>query len=181
MTNIDALFRRIDTRLVYPPFLMRWRAVLTDAANEGSVFVASCGMRWPQDQLTDYLKGRETPGVNPRPEKPLGDVVTNARPYRSLHQYGIAGDSIRDGDPERPGLQPSWKRSDYAVLARMAEKHGLVSLGPTMHAWPHIEAPIAKHGLTLNLLQTTMKSARTPEEGLRRVWALFDERGVLRA
>lgn len=179
MTTPD-LLARIDQRLVYPPFLVRWRATLAECAGQGAVFFATCGFRSAEDQMTDWLKGRETPGPDAGPDRPLGRTVTNARPYSSYHQYGLAGDSTYDTDPARPGLQPGWKREDYAVLARVATKNGLRSLGERLGDWPHIEAPIERYGLGLAQLRTVMKSARTPEEGLRRVWALCDERGVLR-
>lgn len=174
--TIDALLAKIDTQRIYPPFLAMYRAVLDDCTREGADYPATCGIRWPSDQLTEYLKGRETPGPNATPERPLGDTVTRARPYGSFHQFGIAIDATRDKDA-RPGLQPSWDRADYALLATSAAKRGLRSLGPTQQDWPHVELPIETRGLSLVLLRNEMKSARDPQEGLRRAWALLDKHG----
>ncbi len=170
------LTARIDVRPLYQPFLGMYLGVLAACSAEGADFWATCGLRTPDEQTLEYLKGRETIGPNASPLKPLGDTVTRARAYFSFHQYGIATDSTRDGD-KKPGLQPSWKREDYAVLVRHAEARGLRALGPIMGDWPHLELPIEKKGLSLNLLRVTMTSARTPEEGLRQVHALLDRYG----
>lgn len=181
MTPIDTLLKFIDPAKVYPPLLAKYRAVLDECAREGAEYYATCGYRSPDQQTSEYLKGREIPGPNATPTKPLGDTVTRARAYGSFHQYGIAIDSTRDGNAARAGLQPSWKAEDYAVLARVAGKHGLRSLGPSIGDWPHVELPIENHGLTLNVLRVAMKAAPTPDAGLKRVWAMLDERGVLRS
>ena len=179
MTSIDELFKFIKRDELYPPFLKRYAGLLLDAQSQGAEFYATCGYRSPDQQMTEYLKGRQTVGPNASDKKPLGDTVTKARPYESYHQYGLAADSTRDGDSLKKGLQPSWKREDYEILATLAPKHGLRSLGPSIGDWPHVELAIDTRGLTLNVLRTTMKSAKTPEQGKVLVWELLGSRGVL--
>ena len=179
MTPIDELLKFIKPDELYPPFLARYRALISDAQSKGAEFYATCGYRSPEQQMTEYLKGRETVGPNATEKKPLGDTVTKARPYESYHQFGIAIDSTRDGDSLKKGLQPSWKRGDYEILATLAPKHGLRSLGPSIGDWPHVEMPLEPRGLALNVLRLTIKSARTPEEGKAQVWELLRRRGVL--
>lgn len=60
-------------------------------------------------------------------------VVTNALPGRSWHNYYCAADIVMDGSP-RPGLQPSWKEfadangdgvNDWKQLGEIGESFGL--------------------------------------------------------
>jgi peptidoglycan L-alanyl-D-glutamate endopeptidase CwlK len=48
--------------------------------------------RDPESQSTLFAQGRTTKGVNPRPEKPLGDTVTDAKPGQSFHNFRCAFD-----------------------------------------------------------------------------------------
>lgn len=179
MIPADTLLARIDRTKLYPLFQDRVVELLAECQKRGAVFYATCGYRSPEDQMAEYLKGRQTVGVNPTVARPLGDPVTWALPYYSFHQFGLAVDLTRDGDPDRPGLQPSWKNTEYAVLAECAAKLGLRSLGPSKHDWPHVEAPIEGVGLSLAMIRVAAKSAMTPVEGLRRVWTMCEEHGIL--
>ncbi len=162
---------------MYQPFVGMYLGVLAACSADGADFWGTCGYRSPDQQTLEFLKGRETPGPGATPEKPLGSTVTRARAYGSFHQYGIAADSTRDSDRVKAGLQSSWKESDYAILEYHAEARGLRSLGATQGDWVHLELPIEKRGLSLNQLRVVMKGARTPEEGLRLVYALLDRAG----
>lgn len=175
----DNLLKFINTADLYPPFLAKYNAMIGEAVSRGAVFYATCGYRSPDQQMTEYLKGRQTAGPNATEKKPLGDTVTRARPYESYHQFGIAIDCTRDADAIKKGLQPSWNRTDYEILATLAPKYGLRSLGPSIGDWPHVELPLEPRGLALNVLRLTAKSARTPEEGRDQVWELLRRRGVI--
>jgi len=179
--DADALLVKVDQRLAYPPFLVLFRGALEDASRKGVDMYGMCLHRTPSQQMTEYLKGRQTPGPGATPANPLGSTVTKARPWFSYHQYGIAGDAWRDGNPGKPGLQVSWEPKDYAVWAECAKARGLRSLGASIGDWPHVELPIEDHGLSLAVLRLEALSARDPIEGMKRTWALLDKHGPWKA
>ena len=175
----DEFYAKIDTRRIYPAFLRKHREVTGACAWELAYFIATSGFRSPDEQTTLYLKGRETPGVNPRPERPLGDTVTNARAFSSLHQFGLAIDATRDAALDRAGLQPDWRIEEYEPLARNAKRIGLKSLfwSETFREGPHVELDIASRGLTLATLKREYLRGRDTGDSLNRVWRMLDDRG----
>lgn len=80
--------------------------------------------RSPARQLSLYNQGRTS----------KGRIVTNAQPFESWHNYGLAFDLVFDGD-ERDGIQWSWegdynndkvegeKRSDYERVGEILLKY----------------------------------------------------------
>lgn len=153
---------RIDTSLLYPPFLEALSRVLAECRQEGADFYAICGFRSAQEQAALYFQGRTMPGP----------IVTNSQPWTSAHQYGIAVDLCRDANHDRAGLQPSWKREDYAVLGRVCARRGLV-WGGTFKFFdaPHVQLPgyvTARELAPLKAVATNPPGA--PPEYLRRVW-----------
>lgn len=161
------LLARIDTGLLYPPFLELLTRVLLECRQEGADYYAICGTRSATEQAALYFQGRTAPGA----------IVTNCQPWQSAHQYGIAVDLCRDADAVRAGLQPSWKREDYALLGRVCARRGLV-WGGTFKFFdaPHVQMPgyvSAKELAPLKAVAT--QSPSNPPEYLRRVWDVLDK------
>jgi peptidoglycan L-alanyl-D-glutamate endopeptidase CwlK len=101
-----------------------------------------CGVRTPNEQSQLYAQGRTI----------KGKIVTNAKPYESWHNYGLAIDFCL---VDRNG-KISWdtnadfdnnKQSDYAEVIKFAEKLGLESGSKFKFVdMPHIQF---RHGLTI--------------------------------
>jgi peptidoglycan L-alanyl-D-glutamate endopeptidase CwlK len=139
-----AHYRYIDEDLLNPDFRKNLNGVLKDLDDKGAVFYVTTGFRSWEEQARLYNQGRTTPG----------NIVTNAKPGYSNHQYGIAADLTRDAHPKIPGLQPDWNIAQYQVLLKVANANGLES-GLT---WdfvdaPHMELPINDHGITTSELR----------------------------
>jgi len=70
-------------------------SILTEARARSLNVGVFSGVRQPEDQEKLYALGRTV--VNPNgktPEKPLGDIVTNGKPWSSWHNYGLAIDIV---------------------------------------------------------------------------------------
>ena len=129
--SVETLLSRIDLGLLYPPFLLRVRAMLAELAAHDGVFWATCGWRGPAEQNRLYAQGRTTPG----------DIVTRATAFQSPHQFGIAVDLVRDVD-NAPGVQPGWAPALYAPLGPASTVYRL-TWGGTWE-WPdrpHVQWP----------------------------------------
>lgn len=144
------LLGRIDTSVLYPPFLERVNTMLNASAQRSAIYVATCGNRdWKrQDQL--YAIGRTAP--------PLGDshIVTKARGGQSAHNFEGAIDFARHRGFEYVGkLDPDYADAAYVILAEEAERIGLES---GLH-WPgafkdspHVQLPVKRWGYTWSQL-----------------------------
>lgn len=88
------------------------------------------GYRTPERQRMLYAKGRTAPGAK----------VTNAEPWESLHQYGVAVDLVL-----RDGMQWSWNAKGGARTQweRMRTEAGLLGLHVLERELPHVELPLA--------------------------------------
>lgn len=94
------------------------------------------GLRTIERQRELYAKGRDKNGVVISKK----DVVTNAKPGSSFHNYGIAIDMVFDGDTAKPGVQWSWKEPDakWKLMGKIGQECGLEWAG----AWRSFpEAP----------------------------------------
>lgn len=109
-------FSRINTQKINPTFLALCEKLVANCSVLGYDYYAISGYRSPEEQATIYAQGRTTPGK----------IVTNAPPFSSLHQFGLAIDFCKDQDMTKDGLQPSWNIADYELLATEARKLGLV-------------------------------------------------------
>lgn len=158
------LVRRINLDLLYPPLLSKYLALLARCRDRGADYFAISGYRSPDEQTALYLQGRTLPGP----------VVTNARAYRSLHNYGLAVDSCRDADATREGLQPSWQHADYLVLREEGAKDGLT---PLSFEDPHVQLDIAAKGVTVEMLERVWRRTHRETDALKAVWRYLDERG----
>jgi peptidoglycan L-alanyl-D-glutamate endopeptidase CwlK len=127
--NLD----RIDTTKLYPQFLIKIEKMLENLNNQGIIYIATQGYRSPEEQAKLYDQGRTTPGK----------IVTNAKPFSSFHQFGLAIDFVRDMSPVA-GVQPSWVEKDYLPLGDAAKLVGLRWGGTfkSIKDFPHVELPI---------------------------------------
>jgi len=126
------LLSRIDTTLLYGPFLDKLTHVLDDALAQGAGYWAISGLRTYVQQEDLYAQGRTKPG----------NVVTNARGGQSPHNFGIAADLVRDGYMERAGIQPDYRPESYDMIGPLALKHGLVWGGTwRFKDLPHVQWP----------------------------------------
>ena len=112
-----------------PIFAGLLRQLLTYAEERVLPFGIFSGLRTWEEQAKLYAKGRDEAGniVDPK------QVVTNAKPGSSWHNYGLAADIVLDID-NRPGLQPSWKEfvdanqdgaNDWLTLGIKGQEFGL--------------------------------------------------------
>ncbi len=153
--------KRIDTSLLYPPFLAKVELLVQELADAGTPFYSTCGYRSVAEQDALYAKGRTAPGGK----------VTNAKGGFSAHQYGAASDFCRDGDLGKPGLQPDYKAEHYEVLCAAAEALGLEAGGhwTSIKDFPHIQMPLKSKGITWDVIKPYLDKGGLPE-----VWAFLD-------
>lgn len=155
------LLRRVDCRLLYPPFLARVLVLLERCAARGAWFFAELGYRSPafQRQLFDAWRN--------------GKGGRAAPPFQSQHQFGIALDFTHDSDPATAGLQPDWVPSNYTPLVEECAAVGLHN-GKAYGDLPHVGWPGLISGDDLAPLAAIWRSG-PPEadDGARllRVWA----------
>lgn len=72
-------------------------------------------------QAAEYAKGRTVQGANPTAKKPMGNIVTNARPGMSYHNWRCAFDFV----PMVNGV-PQWNdTATYLKCGIIAESVGL--------------------------------------------------------
>lgn len=156
------LFTRLDLDLIYLPFAELAFELAARCATQGATYFAISGYRSCSEQAALYAQGRTKPGK----------VVTNARPGFSAHNYGLAIDFCRDAEAERAGLQPDWQLESYRILASQAAALGLESgmSWTTFREGPHIQLPLAKHGITLAKLDELQR-----HEGVHAVWEYLDK------
>jgi peptidoglycan L-alanyl-D-glutamate endopeptidase CwlK len=76
--------RNSDPACLHPLFREKARELLERLTSESIPFRLFEGFRPPERQLYLYAQGRTRPGP----------IVTNARPWSSYHQYGLAGDFV---------------------------------------------------------------------------------------
>lgn len=71
-----------DPRLLFPPFFENFKVGLDKAQKDGHPVKIFETFRSPRRQQTLYNQGRTT----------TGPIITQARPWQSWHQYGLAAD-----------------------------------------------------------------------------------------
>jgi len=121
-----------ETRLqqVNPVLSEKIHTLATMLELEGIIFRVTQGLRTWAEQAALYAQGRTTPG----------NIVTNAPPGYSYHQFGLAVDVVpMDQDPPQPDWNiqhPVWKR-----IIAVGESLGLVSGScfSTIKDWPHFQ------------------------------------------
>ena len=169
--KISMLLRRIDRSKIYPPFLEQISLLLSNCLATDAVYVATEGYRSAEDQARMHAIGRG-PQTQER-------IITNARPFESYHNFGLAVDMVRDINLEDWGVQPGWKREDYETVAQESRKLNLESgyyfenfnpEGDGAADASHVQFPLPE-GVTLEDLK-----AWYLEEGLKGVWHELDAR-----
>ena len=166
-----------DARIIsmlHPIVKVMVRKTLIKAIQTGLKIGIFVGGRTYEKQAVEYAKGRRLVNgvwqvINQK------EVVTDAKPGYSWHNYFLAVDIVMDGSP-KPGLQPSWeafkdangdKVNDWTQLGGIGESFGLTWGG----RWKPPEAPVDAphfqyHGsLTIDNALALYKSG-----GLDAVW-----------
>jgi peptidoglycan LD-endopeptidase CwlK len=89
---------------------------IADCTAAGIDLLVTCTLRTNEDQAVLYAQGRTTPG----------NIVTNAKPGQSAHNYGLALDVVPlvHGKPDWSGTSFIW-----ATLANLGQVRGLQWLG----------------------------------------------------
>lgn len=159
------MLSRIDTDLLYAPFLAKLQALLDDAMGQGHAFWVVEGYRSYTRSEELYAQGRSK----------QGPVVTRARAGQSAHNFGIAADLVLDGYLERAGLQPDYRPDSYEPLRALAPKHGLVWGGgwAGLKDYPHVQLPNWVTAVDLYPLREAFSTG-----GLTAAWAVLDRQAL---
>ena len=160
----DECLGRINLELIFPSFEERLRHLLEACSVVGADYVATDGFRSEGGQAKLYFQGRTE----------AGKKVTNAPPWFSAHNYGLAVDFCRmleHGDEH----VVSWEPQDYETLGEQAEHLGLI-WGGRFHSpdRPHVEWPGYVSGEQLIRLKPIFRSAQKGAgytNGLLAVWS----------
>ncbi len=159
------LIKRVNWDLIYPPFRDLCYQLVANCQARGVDYFATDGFRSPQEQMMLWQQGRDAAGAVIDPQKVL------TRLQFGMHNLGIACDFTFDSDKAKKGLQPTWKRKDYDILAEEAERLGLTA-GHNFKGFPdspHVELAVGKHSITITMLKNL-----NAKGGIRSAWALLD-------
>jgi peptidoglycan L-alanyl-D-glutamate endopeptidase CwlK len=104
---------------------------LSDCQAQGIYVLVTSTLRSNEDQAVLYAQGRTTPG----------NIVTNAKPGQSAHNYGLALDIVPliHGKPDWSGNSPIWTE-----IANLGQARGLQWLGApdsSFHELAHFQLP----------------------------------------
>ena len=128
------------------------------------------GYRSPERQAMLYTYGRtiQNPNSPATAEHPLGLHATNAAPFKSFHQFGLAADIVVDGDPVKAGYQWNWddRKLQYETMGRFAGVCGLDWAGlwqGELKEKPHVQMPL---GFTYSQCSEML----TEEKSLTGLW-----------
>jgi len=122
------LFRRIDLDELFPPFRDVLLEVIARCRARGADYVATSGYRSESAQAELHARYRRGEGGRAAPAG------------YSAHNFGIAVDFVRDGDPHRPGVQPRWDLPAYEILGQEVGRAGL-AWGGSFGDAPHVQWP----------------------------------------
>jgi len=147
----DATRGRLE--LLYPEVAARASQLLRELKAEGTSLIVTEGLRPFSRQEALYAQGR-TDMTKPK--------VTNARPGKSLHHYGLAVDVAFDSTVPYPKERYFWD-----PFIKKAEELGFKSLA-SMGDFPHIQ-------MTFGLAPVVIE-AEYLKNGLAGVWAMLDRK-----
>jgi peptidoglycan L-alanyl-D-glutamate endopeptidase CwlK len=154
------LLGRIDTSVLYPPYLELLNALLNACADRGQLYVATSGLRTYEEQTKLYAQGRTSEGK----------IVTKAKAGQSAHNHGIAVDfAPHVGESYAGKLRPDYAASRYLALGQEAARLGLEWGG----AWksfqdnPHVQWRLPQ-GITLGELDIAYRTS-----GIQAAWGLL--------
>ena len=83
-----------DLKDLLPIVAAKCNNFIAACKEQGVDVLITSTLRDSESQNALYAQGRTTIGINPRLEKPLGDVVTHAKAGQSFHNYGCAFDFV---------------------------------------------------------------------------------------
>lgn len=142
--------RRIED--LHPITREKAQKLIEEARKQGIELLIYCTYRSPEEQLVLHMQGRlkeygitvqqlnekrKQIGLASISEKEASTVVTNAKPWQSFHQYGLAFDCV----PVDAG-KPNWNNTAaYQQVAKIADKLGLEWAGnwKTFKELPHFQ------------------------------------------
>jgi hypothetical protein len=184
ITILDKYFKRddgtwrVDTDLIYPPFLARVTKVLDLCEQRGQPYYPTKGTRGYAEQAKLFAAYQAKKAGKPVPKGMTGSRA--APPGSSSHNFGGAFDLAPDRDPFKPGLQADYSIERYAVLIDCCEIVGLHN-GHGYNDAPHVAIPRLVSGADLRPTRDVyVKAARGATEimkqqrGLEAVWAYWD-------
>jgi len=163
--DIDGFEMNLVTA-IHPKVIDALNATITEAKARGLTVGIHSGLRTGEDQDKLYSLGRTV--INPdgqSKDKPLGNVITNAKAYESWHCLGLAGDIVfKDSKGDW-----TWnvKQDKWDGLGTVGEIFGLEWGGQ----WskfpdnPHFQM----RGKILNIREG---KKILMEEGLEKLWSL---------
>lgn len=155
-TDLIKRYFRVSEANLAPWFLDLVLKMLYDLEADDTKYYVICGYRSVEEQAKLYSYGRTDMSRK---------KVTNALPYQSLHNYGLAVDLCRDSNIAREGLQPDWKLESYKPLLRIAPDYGLVSgLSFRIIDGPHIQ--ICSKAGTVDNFKTILENSN-----IQAVWS----------
>lgn len=148
--------------LVHPTLQKEIHSVATALATQNIAIRVVQGLRNWEDQARLYAQGRSLPG----------DIVTNAPPGHSMHEFGLAVDC----EPSMNGLSGPYVQDGvagsprYLAMRAIAEALGLVSGSRWAHPedWPHLQLPNAPAS------PTDAMRGDFATGGLQKVWENYD-------
>ena len=161
------------SRYLHPCIREPLETSLHECHSQGLMVYVFESYRTSQRQQFLYDQGRTKPGR----------IVTNAKPFQSWHNYGLAFDMVFDGD-ERDGIQWSWegdyntekidgdKRSDYERVGEIFVRHGFEwgAQWKSFKEMPHFQK---RFDLSLGEVQSIYD-----EGGLQAVWKEITRRDI---
>lgn len=152
--------RCADPAGLFPPLRERYERGLALAHSEGLLVYAFETTRHPDRQDLLFAQGRTLPG----------SVITNARAWESMHQYGLAVDSAFDANPKTLKVEWTWN-GNWRRFGEIMMAQGLAWFGAP--GSPFREAPHVQltGGLRLAEIRALMKVG-----GLPMVWQAVSQR-----
>jgi len=124
MQSLDR--RQTDLSVLHPVFRDAVRKLIDDLKIGNHPFELFETFRSPERQDYLFAKGRST----------QGRIVTNARPWWSYHQYGLAADFVLKIDGEWSWDTAGANASHWKALHDLGRQHGLEPLSWEM---PHLQ------------------------------------------
>lgn len=148
-----------------PIVLESLQATISEAKARGMIVGLHYGLRTAEEQDRLYALGRTIPNPDGKSkEKPMGNIVTNARAFESWHCYGLAADLVFKDDRGNW----TWNKTpeQWEELGKCGEVFGLTWGGRwKMKDYPHFQ----KTGSLKNVHEAKMLLEKG---GIEAVWKL---------
>lgn len=148
--------------LVHPKLAQNIETLDTTLISRGVLIRVVQGLRKWEDQERIYAQGRTAPG----------EIVTDAPPGHSMHEFGLAVDCMPSLNPPALPYKPDGVGGSprYIAMRAVAEAEGLVSGSRWAHPvdWPHLQLP------NVPASPTDQIRADFASGGLAKVWENYD-------